>query len=59
VRVDHYANCSPLAQVPFELEVRYLGYTVGLCGVFVPTDPDWDANGGVNGGRKIFDFTVP
>jgi hypothetical protein len=59
VRVDHFANCSPLTQVPFELEVRYLGNVVGICAVFVPTDPDWDDGAGANGGRKIFDFTVP
>lgn len=59
VRVDHYANCSPLTQVPFELEVRYLGYTVGICAVFLSTDGDWSASSGANGGRRIFDFTVP
>lgn len=59
VFVDHYANCNPaLTLVPFELEARFNGNTVGLCGAFQPTDPDWD-NANATSGRPVLQFTLP
>src|SRR5439155_5805238 len=47
VYVDHYMNCdSALTAVPFEVGARFNGMTVGLCGVFLPSDPDWHDAGG-------------
>lgn len=60
VRVDHYLNCDPaLTAVPFELEARFNGQSVGMCGVFYPNDPDWSAGGDVGGGRPVMFFNVP
>ena len=60
VRVDHYAACqSGLMAVPFQVEVRNNGVLSGFCGVFVPTDPEWNDHGGVNGGRQVMTFVVP
>ena len=59
VWVDHYANCDPaLTMVPFELEARFNGQSAGVCGVFVPTDSDWD-NSNVTNGRYVMTFFVP
>ena len=58
VYVDHYANCSSVAVVPFEVEARFNGSVVGMCGVFRNTDPDWD-NANATTGRLVLQFTVP
>ncbi|MBE2251112.1 MAG: hypothetical protein IAE78_16350 [Myxococcus sp.] len=59
VRVDHYANCSPIQWVPFQVEVRKGSSTMGLCGVFTSTDPDWRNAGAAGSGRPIMTFTYP
>lgn len=60
VRVDHYAACQVgLMAAPFQVEVRNNGVVSGVCGVFVPTDSDWNAHGAANGGRQVMTFTVP
>lgn len=60
VRVDHYQNCdSTLKMIPYEVEARFDGMTVGLCGVFVPSDADWDNGGSAGDGRPVLTFTVP
>ncbi len=60
VRVDHYKNCNmSLAMVPFQVEVRVNGFTSGMCGVFVPTDLDWNDTGSSGGGRQVMTFNVP
>lgn len=58
VYVDHYANCSTVTVVPFEVEARFNGTTVGLCGVFRSTDPDWE-NANSTSGRLVMQFTIP
>jgi hypothetical protein len=59
VWVNHYAHCSPFPTVvPFELEARFGGLSVGMCGVFVPTDPDWN-DGNATHTRQMMQFTVP
>lgn len=60
VRVDHYENCNmSLSAVPFQVEVRVNGVISGMCGVFVPTDADWDNSGGAGDGRQVMTFVVP
>lgn len=59
VRVDHYANCSPIQWVPFQVEVRKGTTVMGMCGVFKSTDPDWRNAGAAGSGRPIFTFTYP
>ncbi len=59
VRVDHFANCSSIVWVPFQVEVRKGTTTMGLCGVFKSTDPDWRNAGAAGAGRPIFTFTYP
>jgi hypothetical protein len=60
VRVDHYSNCNmSLSAVPFQVEVRVNGTISGMCGVFVPTDADWDNSGGAGDGRPVMTFVVP
>ena len=59
VWVNHYANCdTTLTAVPFELEARFNGVVVGVCGVFTPSDPDWD-DGNSTMTRYMMQFTVP
>jgi hypothetical protein len=59
VWVNHYENCNAsLAVVPFELEVRFAGMNVGICGAFQPTDLDWDDGNGSQS-RFMMTFTVP
>jgi hypothetical protein len=60
VYVDHYRNCSTsVTAVPFEVEARFNGNTVGVCGLFTTNDPDWDDQGGANAGRLMMTFVVP
>lgn len=59
VRVDHYANCSAITWVPFEVEVRKGSTRIGLCGVFKSTDPDWRNAGAAGSGRPILTFSYP
>ncbi|MBK7857417.1 MAG: hypothetical protein IPJ65_02090 [Archangiaceae bacterium] len=59
VWVNHYENCdTSLTMVPFELEVRFNGNLVGVCGVFVPTDSDWNDGDGTDT-RFMMTFNVP
>ncbi|MDX2014708.1 MAG: hypothetical protein SFW67_31205 [Myxococcaceae bacterium] len=59
VRVNHFATCSPIQWVPFRVEVRKGAATMGLCGVFKPSDPDWNAGGGAGAGRPVMTFSYP
>jgi hypothetical protein len=59
VRVDHFRTCSTIAWVPFRLEVRKGATTMGLCGVFRPSDPDWNTSGAAGAGRPVMTFTYP
>jgi hypothetical protein len=60
IRVDHYENCNmSLSAVPFQIEVRNNGVVSGMCGVFVPTDIDWNNGGSAGDGRQVMTFTVP
>ncbi|MBX7117248.1 MAG: hypothetical protein K1X64_23220, partial [Myxococcaceae bacterium] len=60
VRIDHYQNCNAsLTAVPFEVEVRALGQTLGFCGVFRPSDSDWDTGGQAGAGRTVMNFNMP
>jgi hypothetical protein len=60
VRVDYYENCDPsLTMLPFEVEARFNGHTVGVCGMFLPTDPEWSDFGSAGAGRLVMSFTVP
>jgi hypothetical protein len=59
VWVNHWANCDPLlTAVPFELEARFGGVIVGMCGVFKPSDPDWN-NHNTTQTRMMMQFTLP
>lgn len=60
VRVDHYQNCdSSLVEVPFQIEIRINGQVTGLCGVFRPTDADWNTHGVAGAGRTVMTFNIP
>jgi hypothetical protein len=59
VRVNHFRTCSPIQWVPFRVEVRKGATTMGLCGVFRPSDPDWNIGGGAGAGRPVMTFTYP
>ncbi|MCA3016183.1 MAG: hypothetical protein INH41_27685 [Myxococcaceae bacterium] len=59
VRVDHFRSCSSIQWVPFRLEVRKGATTMGLCGVFQPSDPDWSTGGSAGAGRPVMTFTYP
>lgn len=59
VRVDHWTSCSPIQWVPFVVEVRKGGTVSGVCGVFRPSDPDWNTHGGARAGRPLMTFTYP
>lgn len=56
VRVDYYDNCGVNVAIPYEIEVRANGSTIGWCDVFVPGDAD---SGGAGDGRVITSFVVP
>ncbi len=60
IRVAHFMNCNiALAAVPFQVEVRNNGVVSGYCGVFVPTDLDWNSSASTGGGRRVMTFVVP
>jgi hypothetical protein len=60
VRIDYYENCEmSLQYLPFEVEARFNGNTIGVCGVFYPSDPDWSDSGAANAGRLVMSFVVP
>jgi hypothetical protein len=59
VWVNHYLNCDmSLTMVPFELEARFAGMSIGVCGMFTPSDPDWN-DGNQTMTRYMMTFTVP
>lgn len=59
VRIDHWANCSSIQWVPFQVQVRKGNTVIGMCGVFTPADPDWNAHGHARAGRPVMSFTFP
>ena len=56
VLVNHFSNCDAgTTYVPYQLEVRKGAELIGVCGVYRPTDPDW--NNDVD--RTVLTVTVP
>jgi hypothetical protein len=56
VLLNHFKNCTAgLQMVPYLVEVRKGSQTIGVCGVYRPTDPDWDNDMD----RTVITFTVP
>jgi hypothetical protein len=60
VRVDFYENCDmSLSMIPYEVEARFNGNVIGVCGIFNKTDPDWSDSGSAGSGRLVMSFWVP
>ncbi len=56
VRVDYWANCSITGTVPYEVQARANGTTVGYCGSFQASDAN---AGGAGAGVQVLTFVVP